>query len=103
MNLLPNALKYSGENTVATVRAKCREKELTITVQDHGVGISKEDQAHLFEQFFRAPSVITVPGTGLGLYIITKYLELIHGTIDLQSTLDQCTTFTIKLLFSKPD
>jgi signal transduction histidine kinase len=57
MNLLSNALKYSGENTVATVRAKCHKKKLTITVQDHGVGISKEDQALLFEQFSGRPAL----------------------------------------------
>lgn len=103
MNLLSNALKYSGENSVITVRAGCEPKELTITVQDQGIGISKEDQAHLFEQFFRAPSVITEPGTGLGLYIITKYLELMGGTIDLQSAPGQGTTATIALPLTTPD
>jgi PAS domain S-box-containing protein len=103
MNLLSNALKYSGENAVTIVRAGCQGQELTITVQDHGVGISKEDQAHLFEQFFRAPGTITEPGTGLGLYIITKYLELMGGTIDLQSAPGQGTTVTIALPLTKPD
>jgi PAS domain S-box-containing protein len=103
MNLLSNALKYSGENSVITVRAGCLLKELTITVQDQGIGISSEDQAHLFEQFFRAPSVITEPGTGLGLYIIAKYLELMGGTIDLQSVSGQGTTVTIALPLTTPD
>ncbi len=103
MNLLSNALKYSGENAVTTVRACCQAQVLTITVQDQGVGISPEDQAHLFEQFFRAPSVVTTPGTGLGLYIITKYLELMGGTIDLQSAPNQGTTVTIALPLTKPD
>jgi PAS domain S-box-containing protein len=103
MNLLSNALKYSGENSVITVRAGCQLKELTITVQDEGIGISQEDQAHLFEQFFRAPSVITEPGTGLGLYIIAKYLELMGGTIALQSAPGQGTTVTIVLPLTTPD
>ncbi|SFP94920.1 sensor histidine kinase [Hymenobacter arizonensis] len=103
MNLLSNALKYSGENSVVTVRAGCELKELTITVQDQGIGISPEDQAHLFEQFFRAPSVITEPGTGLGLYIIAKYLELMGGTINLQSAPGQGTTVTIALPLTTPD
>lgn len=103
INLLSNALKYSGQNAVTTVRAGCQGQELTITVQDQGVGISKEDQAHLFEQFFRAPSVIAVAGTGLGLYIITKYLELMGGTIDLQSAPGQGTTVTITLPLTTPD
>ena len=67
------------------------------------MGISKEDQAHLFRLFFRAPSVITVPGTGLGLYIITKYLELMGGTIALQSAVGEGTTVTIRLPLTTPD
>ncbi|MFC6224975.1 ATP-binding protein [Hymenobacter artigasi] len=103
MNLLSNSLKYSAENSVITVRASCQPRELTITVQDQGVGISTEDQAHLFEQFFRAPNVVGVPGTGLGLYIIAKYLELMGGTIDLHSVLDEGTLVTIRLPLSTPD
>ncbi|MFD1875110.1 sensor histidine kinase [Hymenobacter bucti] len=103
MNLLSNALKYSGEHSVITVRAGCVPEELTITVQDQGIGISPEDQNHLFEQFFRAPSVITEPGTGLGLYIIAKYLELMGGTIDLQSAPGAGTTVTIALPLTTPD
>ncbi|WP_239691576.1 sensor histidine kinase [Hymenobacter lapidarius] len=103
MNLLSNSLKYSGENSVITVRASCLLQELTITVMDQGVGISTEDQAHLFEQFFRAPTVVSVPGTGLGLYIIAKYLELMGGTIDLHSVLDEGTFVTVKLPLATPD
>ncbi|AWM32518.1 sensor histidine kinase [Hymenobacter nivis] len=95
VNLLSNALKYSGENSVVTVRASCQANQLVLSVEDQGVGISKEDQAHLFERFFRARSVSTVPGTGLGLYIIASYLELLRGTIALRSTLGQGTTVTI--------
>jgi PAS domain S-box-containing protein len=103
MNLLSNSLKYSGQNSVITVRAGCQPKQLTITVQDQGVGISQEDQAHLFEQFFRAPSVVSEPGTGLGLYIIAKYVELMGGTIDLHSILGEGTLVTIRLPLSMPD
>ena len=97
VNLLSNALKYSGENSVVSVRAVCDDGQLTLTVQDHGVGISPEDQEHLFERFFRARNVTTVPGTGLGLYIIGKYLELMGGTIALQSSLDVGTTVIITI------
>jgi PAS domain S-box-containing protein len=97
VNLLSNALKYSGENTVVTVAAKCRPGQLTLVVQDQGVGISAEDQAHLFERFFRARNVTNVPGTGLGLYIIARYLDLLGGSIDLASTLGQGTTVTVTI------
>ncbi|MDB5234396.1 MAG: histidine kinase [Hymenobacter sp.] len=97
VNLLSNALKYSGENSVVSVRANCRERQLLLAVQDQGVGISQEDQEHLFERFFRARNVTNVPGTGLGLYIIGRYLELMHGSIALQSTLDVGTTVTLTI------
>lgn len=64
---------------------------------DQGVGISKEDQAPPFEGFFRARNVSTVPGTGLGLYLIARYLDLLGGTINLQSTLGQGTTVTLTI------
>jgi signal transduction histidine kinase len=80
-----------------TVQASCQDNQLVISVQDQGVGISAEDQAHLFERFFRARSVSTVPGTGLGLYIVARYLALMGGTIALQSTLGQGTTVTVTI------
>ena len=97
VNLLSNALKYSGENAVVRVRATCTSQLLTLSVEDHGVGISKEDQEHLFQRFFRARNVSTVPGTGLGLYIIAKYLELMRGTVALHSELGVGTTVTITI------
>ena len=97
VNLLSNALKYSGENAVVQVEAACRDGQLTLRVEDPGVGISEEDQAHLFERFFRARNVSTVPGTGLGLYIIAKYLELMGGTIALRSALGVGTTVTLTI------
>jgi signal transduction histidine kinase len=97
VNLLSNALKYSGENAVVTVRASCHTNQLLLSVEDQGIGISKEDQAHLFERFFRARNVSTLPGTGLGLYIIAKYVELMGGTIALRSEPDQGTTVTVTI------
>ncbi|TYZ06922.1 PAS domain S-box protein [Hymenobacter lutimineralis] len=97
VNLLSNAIKYSGPDSVVSLRAQCQAGQLTLSVQDQGVGISPEDQEHLFERFFRARNVTNVPGTGLGLYIIAKYLELMHGTISLQSTLEVGTTVTITI------
>lgn len=97
VNLLSNALKYSGENAVVSLRATCAAGQLTLVVQDQGVGISPEDQAHLFERFFRARNVTNVPGTGLGLYIIARYLDLLGGTIGLASALGQGTTVTVTI------
>ena len=100
LNLLSNALKYSGENSVVTVIVECRNSKLLIKVQDQGVGISPADQAHLFERFFRARTAPDVPGTGLGLYIIAKYLELMQGHIALASELGVGTTFTVTIPYA---
>jgi PAS domain S-box-containing protein len=97
VNLLSNAFKYSGENSLVQVRATCTDQQLTLVVQDQGIGISAEDQAHLFERFFRARNVTNVPGTGLGLYIVAQYVALLGGTIALASQLGQGTTVTICL------
>ena len=97
VNLLSNALKYSGENTTVTMRASEAAPWLTLSVQDHGIGISAEDQEHLFERFFRARNATNIPGTGLGLYIIARYLELLGGRISLHSALNVGTTVTITI------
>ncbi|MDB5269121.1 MAG: domain S-box-containing protein [Hymenobacter sp.] len=97
VNLLSNALKYSAENTTISLSATGRPGLLTLRVQDQGVGIAPEDQQHLFERFYRARNVANTPGTGLGLYIIAKYLELMGGTIELHSELNVGTTVTITI------
>ena len=97
INLLANAIKYSGPGSTVTVRATCANEQLTLVVQDQGVGIPKADQKHLFERFFRAKNVANIAGTGLGLHIVGRYVELMGGSVGLQSVLDQGTTVTLTL------
>jgi signal transduction histidine kinase len=63
------------------------------------MGISEEDQEHLFSSFFRGKNVINIQGTGLGLHIVKRYVDLLRGTIKLESELDRGTklTFTIPI------
>ena len=96
-NLTSNAIKFSPEGSTIEVSSNFREKELEITVKDNGIGISDEDQQHLFQRFFRGKNVTNIQGTGLGLHIIGKYLELLNGTIDLKSSLNNGSTFTVKI------
>ncbi|WP_266366414.1 sensor histidine kinase [Tellurirhabdus rosea] len=98
VNLISNAVKYSGENTTVWVRGWCRGTNSRIEVQDQGIGISEEDQKHLFERFFRAKNATNFAGTGLGLHIVAKYLELLNGTIELSSELNKGTTVTISFM-----
>lgn len=95
VNLLSNAIKYSGEHQTIQLVASCQETTFQITIRDQGIGISADDQTHLFERFFRAKNATNFAGTGLGLHIVAKYLELLCGTISLASQLDAGTTVTL--------
>jgi len=95
INLISNAAKFSEEDSPITISAKSENNENTITVTDKGIGISQKDQEHLFTMFYRASNVTNIQGTGLGLHIVKRYLDLINGTVHLQSTLGKGTSITI--------
>jgi len=96
MNLLSNAIKFSSEDAVIHISTSNTDSsELTLKVKDNGIGISKEDQEHLFERFFRGANVTNIQGTGLGLHIVAKYAELMNGTIKAESELGEGTEFII--------
>jgi PAS domain S-box-containing protein len=97
LNLVSNAIKFSQENTGIHVELNKGETELVLSVSDEGMGISKEDQEHLFERFFRAKNAANIQGTGLGLHIVAKYVELMDGRIEMQSELDKGTSFYIHI------
>ena len=94
-NLLSNAIKFSPENAMINITAAFKPGGFNISVQDSGIGISNEDQKHLFQRFFRAKNAFNIQGTGLGLHIVAKYLELMNGTIEIKSELDKGTTLAI--------
>jgi PAS domain S-box-containing protein len=95
INLIANALKFSSENTVVEVTCHANENELMVRVKDQGIGIPEADQEHLFERFYRGQNVSNIQGTGLGLNIVLKYLEMLNGKIDFVSEENQGTTFTL--------
>ena len=96
INLVSNAIKFSSEDAIISVDSKCIDNQLVLVVKDYGLGIPEEDRKHLFERFFRGKNVINIQGTGLGLHIVSKYVELMGGTIEVESELDKGTSFTIK-------
>lgn len=100
MNLVSNAIKFSPENSVIRVTSSNNNGELSLIVQDSGIGIPEEDQQHLFERFFRASNVTSIQGTGLGLHIVSKYVDLMNGTIACSSQYGKGTAFTINFKFS---
>lgn len=95
MNLVSNASKFSAEGRRIEVKSHQSEHQLTLSVKDQGIGITTEDQAHLMERFFRGANASNIQGTGLGLHIVSKYAELMHGKVKCYSELEKGTTFTI--------
>jgi len=100
LNLLGNAIKFSGKHSVIRVNTLQKGHIIKLEVSDSGIGISEEDQAHLFERFFRGTNVSNIQGTGLGLHIVSKYAELMNGKITCKSELNKGTTFTVTFLQS---
>lgn len=94
-NLLSNAIKFSPEHSTINLACLIENGHLVISVKDAGIGISEEDQRHLFERFFRAKNASNIQGTGLGLNIVVKYLELMEGKINCESKINEGSTFTI--------
>lgn len=97
INLLANAIKFSGENTIIDIRCKTHSPYFEISITDKGIGISEEDQEQLFSSFFRGRNALNIQGTGLGLHIIKRYADLLKGTITIKSDLGKGTTVTVAI------
>lgn len=96
-NLISNATKYSPDNKSIEVCLTSKASEIILTVTDHGIGIPEKDQPLLFDRFFRASNAGNIQGTGLGLNIVKKYVDLMGGTITFTSEIEEGTTFTVAL------
>lgn len=97
VNLVSNAIKFTGENENIRIIPAVAATKLIISVQDNGIGISDDDQQHLAERFFRAKNAANIQGTGLGLHIVSKYLELMNGSLTIKSKLNEGSVFTIEI------
>ncbi|SFH43923.1 PAS domain S-box-containing protein [Pedobacter insulae] len=99
INLISNAIKYSGEDTMIQFNSTVNEHELIIEIKDNGIGIPSTEMNNLFEPFFRAHNTGDIPGTGLGLNIVKRYVGLMNGTCICESTQNVGTTFRIHFNF----
>jgi signal transduction histidine kinase len=99
INLISNAIKYSGEDTFIEFSTEIAEDVCTIIVKDNGIGIPEEDQVNLFEPFFRAHNTGSIPGTGLGLNIVRRYVTLMDGELEYWSAINKGTM--IKMIFKR--
>jgi len=97
INLLSNALKYSDEGKNVQIISSCEDNMVSISVKDHGIGIPEDERKHMYNKFFRAKNTGNIQGTGLGLTIVKRYVELMGGTIDFISKPGGGTIFTINI------
>ncbi|MAE85379.1 MAG: PAS domain-containing sensor histidine kinase [Flammeovirgaceae bacterium] len=103
LNLLSNAIKYSPEN--ANIEFSIKEVEdsvIQIRVKDEGIGIPKKEQSKLFQRFYRAENATNIQGTGLGLNIVKRYLDLLKGEISFTSKEGLGTEFIVNFPYRKP-
>jgi signal transduction histidine kinase len=102
-NLLANAIKYSPENEPVTLDAAANGTHAVFRVSDRGCGIPPADRDRLFQAFHRGSNVRHIPGTGLGLLIVKRCVDLHGGEISFESAEGKGTIFTVRLpLFLKP-
>lgn len=97
VNLLSNAIKYSPGKSVVFLDARESGPQLEITVRDEGIGIPEADHERIFSPFDRGTNVSAIPGSGLGLSIVKKAVDLIGGSIEFTSAPGKGTTFTVTL------
>ncbi len=97
LNLVSNAIKYSPEGSEIGFSVVRTNNHIEIEVEDHGMGIPQTEQKHLFDRFFRATNATNIQGTGLGLHIVAKYIELLGGSIRFESAEEKGTTFYVSL------
>lgn len=96
-NLVSNAVKYSPADARIQLNVSVKDARLTILVEDEGMGIPARDQPEIFKRFYRAENATNIQGTGLGLNIVRKYLQLLKGTITFESKENEGTTFTVNI------
>jgi PAS domain S-box-containing protein len=95
INLISNASKYSPEESSIELKVWLKNGFFYFNITDKGIGIPKDEQHHLFDRFFRAKNATNIQGTGLGLNIVKKYVELLGGEITFESELSEGTTFSV--------
>jgi PAS domain S-box-containing protein len=97
INLITNAIKFSNEGASIRVESNVTNGQAKVSVADEGIGISEEDQEHLFSSFFRGKNAINIQGTGLGLHIVKRYTDLLGGEVHLKSVLGKGTIITFSI------
>ena len=96
-NLISNSLKYSKRGDNIQITSEIKNNAITIKVMDPGIGIPANEHKHIFGRFYRASNATNFEGTGLGLHIVQKYVNLLKGTITFESEENKGTKFVVNL------
>jgi signal transduction histidine kinase len=99
VNLLDNAIKYSGRGQPVEIGARVEGDRITFSVRDHGIGIPSRDLERIFERFYRVDRARSrdTGGTGLGLSIVRHVVQAHGGEVSVQSTEGEGSTFVLSL------
>jgi signal transduction histidine kinase len=96
-NLISNAFKYTSTEDEVLLDVDVVDDKLVVSVCDHGMGIPEDEQPYIFKRFYRAQNAFNIQGTGLGLNIVKRYINLLNGTIGFTSIPYEKTVFTVSL------
>ena len=96
-NLLSNAIKYSSAGSKVELLSDIQDNKLLVRVKDTGIGIAKEELQLIFDPFYRTQNAIHIEGTGLGLNIVKRMLDVLNGTIEVDSEIGKGTTFDVSI------
>ena len=103
LNLIDNAIKYAADGKRIEVKLAQKGEQIELSVRDFGPGIEPEEQAHVFERFYRAKAVRLKPirGSGIGLALVQHIVRAHHGEVVVESTPGKGATFRLRVPVSK--
>lgn len=97
LNLIGNAIKFTGNQGIVTVSLKQEERSVVVLISDTGIGMDAETRDHLFDKFYQGDKSHAVEGNGLGLSLVKRIVELSGGAVTVQSALEEGSTFIVRL------
>lgn len=102
-NIISNAIKYSGDKGLIKIETYVTKDNIYVSVEDNGIGIPENEQDQLFTGFYRAKNADHIEGSGLGLYIVKNFTQLLNGEVSFRSKENEGTEFNLRFKHYKQD